>query len=115
MTPSSKVVGDFAQFLVSNKLTKSDVEARADKLDFPNSVVEFFQGYLGQPVGGFPEPLRTQIIRDKPRIEGRPGISMAPYNFEKTRKELQERFGKSITSSVGAFFFVFLLLTCWYL
>ncbi|KAH9817180.1 hypothetical protein DFH28DRAFT_926723 [Melampsora americana] len=90
VTPSSKVVGDFAQFLVSNKLSKADVEARADKLDFPNSVVEFFQGYLGQPVGGFPEPLR---------IEGRPGISMAPYNFDKIRKDLQEKFGKSITST----------------
>ncbi|OAV97047.1 pyruvate carboxylase [Puccinia triticina 1-1 BBBD Race 1] len=99
VTPSSKVVGDFAQFMVTNKLTRADVEERASKLDFPNSVVEFFQGYLGQPVGGFPEPLRTHIIRDKPRIEGRPGMSLPPYNFESTRKELQEKFGKSITST----------------
>ncbi|WAR55591.1 hypothetical protein PtB15_6B333 [Puccinia triticina] len=99
VTPSSKVVGDFAQFMVTNKLKRADVEERASKLDFPNSVVEFFQGYLGQPVGGFPEPLRTHIIRDKPRIEGRPGMSLPPYNFEATRKELQDKFGKSITST----------------
>lgn len=58
---------------------------QAETLDFPNSVIEFFQGYLGQPVGGFPEPLRTKIIRDRPRIDGRPGKSMLPYNFPKVR------------------------------
>ena len=86
VTPSSKVVGDFAQFLVSNKLSRQDVIDQADKLDFPNSVVEFFQGYLGQPVGGFPEPLRSKIIRDKKRIDGRPGKDMPPYEFERVRK-----------------------------
>jgi pyruvate carboxylase len=50
------------------------------------SVVEFFQGYLGQPVGGFPEPLRSKIIRDKKRIDERPGKDMEPYAFEKVRK-----------------------------
>lgn len=49
--------------MVSNKLSKQDVVDRADKLDFPESVVEFFQGHLGQPYGGFPEPLRSKIIR----------------------------------------------------
>lgn len=87
--------------MVTNKLNKKDVEERADKLDFPNSVVEFFQGYLGQPVGGFPEPLRSKIIRDKPRIDGRPGAGLPPYNFEKTRKDLQEKYGKSVTSTVS--------------
>ena len=57
------------------------------------SVVEFFQGYLGQPYGGFPEPLRTQIIRGRPRIEGRPGKDMAPYDFPKVRAELAEKYG----------------------
>lgn len=62
-------------------------------------MVEFFQGYLGQPVGGFPEPLRTQIIRDRPRIEGRPGKGMKPYDFPKVRKELTEKYGSSIAST----------------
>jgi pyruvate carboxylase len=86
VTPSSKVVGDFAQFLVANKLSKQDVLDQADKLDFPSSVVEFFQGYLGQPVGGFPEPLRSKIIRDKERIDGRPGQNMKPYPFAEVRQ-----------------------------
>ncbi len=97
VTPSSKVVGDLAQFLVANKLTYQEVVDKADTLDFPGSVIEYFQGYLGQPTGGFPEPLRTKIIRDKPRIDGRPGADMAPYDFEGTHKKLVEKYGKEIT------------------
>ena len=99
MTPSSKVVGDFAQFMVSNKLSKQDVIDRADKLDFPESVVEFFQGHLGQPYGGFPEPLRSLIIRDRQPIDKRPGLTMAPLNFKKIKAELREKYGKTITDT----------------
>ncbi|KAJ1922187.1 pyruvate carboxylase [Mycoemilia scoparia] len=96
VTPSSKVVGDFAQFLVSNHLTAEQVAKDAQNLSFPKSVIEFFQGYLGQPVGGFPEPLRSNIIKDAPRIDGRPGSSMPPFDFDKLRKELEEKWGHTI-------------------
>ncbi|KIK07732.1 hypothetical protein K443DRAFT_672996 [Laccaria amethystina LaAM-08-1] len=99
VTPSSKVVGDFAQWMTSNSFSKEVVLARAEQLDFPSSVVEFFQGYLGQPVGGFPEPLRTKIIRNKPRIDGRPGATMQPLDFKKIKAELRSKFGKHITDS----------------
>ncbi|KAF8623925.1 hypothetical protein AX17_007253 [Amanita inopinata Kibby_2008] len=99
VTPSSKVVGDFAQWMTSNSFSKKDVLDRAEHLDFPSSVVEFFQGYLGQPVGGFPEPLRTKIIRNKPRIDGRPGITMEPLDFKRIKAELRSKFGKHITDS----------------
>ncbi|GAA6036934.1 hypothetical protein JCM8097_006362 [Rhodosporidiobolus ruineniae] len=98
VTPSSKVVGDFAQFLVANKLTKEEVLEKADTLDFPSSVIEFFQGYLGQPVGGFPEPLRSKIIRGKQRIDERPGKAMDPYPFADARQKLVEKYGSSISS-----------------
>ncbi|KAG8916074.1 pyruvate carboxylase [Tulasnella sp. 417] len=97
VTPSSKVVGDFAQWMTSNNLTAQDVVDRAETLDFPTSVVEFFQGYLGQPVGGFPEPLRSKVIRNKPKIEARPGESMAPLDLRKIKQELRAKFGKHIT------------------
>lgn len=58
VTPSSKVVGDLAQFMVQNKLTADDVLKKAEELSFPKSVVEFLQGAIGEPHGGFPEPLR---------------------------------------------------------
>ncbi|ORZ17242.1 pyruvate carboxylase [Absidia repens] len=96
VTPSSKVVGDMAQFMVSNGLNGDDVIERAGNLSFPTSVVEFFQGYLGQPHGGFPEPLRTNIIRGLPRIDGRPGASLPPLDLVKLKEELTEQYGKSI-------------------
>lgn len=61
VTPSSKIVGDLAQFMVQNNLTQQDVEAQADELSFPQSVVEFLQGYIGIPYGGFPEPFRSKV------------------------------------------------------
>ncbi|KAJ1922086.1 pyruvate carboxylase [Tieghemiomyces parasiticus] len=96
VTPSSKVVGDLAQFIVSNGLTADEVRRQAKSLSFPTSVVEYFQGYLGQPHGGFPEPLRTNIIRDLPRIEGRPGASMAPFDFDQLRTNLIKKYGPGI-------------------
>ena len=60
VTPSSKVVGDLAQFMVQNKLTAKTVEERADDLSFPKSVVQYMQGQMGEAPGGFPEPLRTK-------------------------------------------------------
>ena len=74
VTPTSKVVGDLAQFMVQNKLDERDVLNKAEELDFPSSVVEFMQGYLGQPHGGFPEPLRTKVRTHPPIPEVR-GLS----------------------------------------
>lgn len=62
VTPSSKVVGDLANFMVQNHLTAKEVEEKAEELSFPSSVVEFMQGYIGEPHGGFPEPLRSKVI-----------------------------------------------------
>ena len=53
-----------AQFMVQNKLSAKDVEERAEELSFPVSVVEYFQGLLGEPPGGYPEPLRTKVITE---------------------------------------------------
>jgi len=61
VTPSSKVVGDLAQFMVANKLDKQAVLNQAEDIKLPPSVVEFLQGYIGQPHGGFPEPFRSQV------------------------------------------------------
>ncbi|RLV62369.1 hypothetical protein DV515_00019387, partial [Chloebia gouldiae] len=61
VTPTSKVVGDLAQFMVQNGLSREEAEARADELSFPLSVVEFLQGHIGVPPGGFPEPFRSRV------------------------------------------------------
>ncbi|XP_053133576.1 pyruvate carboxylase, mitochondrial [Hemicordylus capensis] len=91
VTPSSKIVGDLAQFMVQNNLARADVEAQAEELSFPLSVVEFLQGYIGVPYGGFPEPLRSKVLKDLPRIEGRPGASLPPQDFVQLEKELCQK------------------------
>jgi len=99
VTPSSKVVGDLAQFMVANKLDFKEVEEKADKLDFPSSVIEYFQGMLGKPPGGFPEPLRTKVIRDRKRIDGRPGADLPPVDLQKIKKDLSKKYGKAMGST----------------
>ncbi|KAJ3273515.1 pyruvate carboxylase [Terramyces sp. JEL0728] len=95
VTPSSKVVGDFAQFMVSQKLTEQDVYEKAEILSFPQSVLEYYQGFLGQPPFGFPESLRNRILsaRNLPKIEGRPGKSLPPLDFNILRTNLEEKYG----------------------
>ncbi|KAG7757018.1 hypothetical protein KL930_003952 [Ogataea haglerorum] len=98
VTPTSKVVGDLAQFMVSNKLSPKDVERLASELDFPDSVLDFFEGLMGTPYGGFPEPLRTNILAGKRRkLTRRPGLELEPFDLKKIKEELQSRFGNSIT------------------
>ncbi|XP_034234094.1 pyruvate carboxylase, mitochondrial isoform X1 [Thrips palmi] len=91
VTPSSKVVGDLANFMVQNKLTADDVLEKAEELSFPKSVVEFLQGAIGEPYQGYPEPLRSKVLKDMPRVQGRPGASLPPLDFKKLGDELKER------------------------
>ncbi|KAJ3114100.1 pyruvate carboxylase [Phlyctochytrium bullatum] len=95
VTPSSKVVGDLAQFMVSQKLSEQDVIDKAETLSFPSSVVEYFQGYLGIPHYGFPEPLRSRILkgRNLKPVEGRPGATMPPLNLSELKATLEEKYG----------------------
>ena len=93
VTPSSKVVGDMALFMVQNHLTEQDVYARGEELSFPESVVTFFQGDLGQPVGGFPKELQRIILKGRPAFTERPGDLAAPVDFAKVQEELAEKIG----------------------
>jgi pyruvate carboxylase len=95
VTPTSKVVGDMALFMVGNNLTPAEVLQGDRELAFPESVVEFFEGRLGEPPGGFPEALQKRVLRGRQPIQGRPGASLPPADFEKTRAELAQQIGRS--------------------
>lgn len=103
VTPTSKVVGDLAQFMVQNKLDFKGVQEKAKELDFPGSVLEFFEGLMGQPYGGFPEPLRSDVLRDRRKMDKRPGLYLEPYDFAKARKELEEKFGKISETDLASY------------
>lgn len=94
VTPSSKVVGDMALFMVQNNLTEEEVLLNGDKIDFPDSVIELFEGYLGQPVGGFPKHLQKQILKGKSPIKVRPGELLEDIDFGELREELEKEMGE---------------------
>lgn len=98
VTPSSKVVGDMALFMVQNDLTAQNIYERGVAMDFPDSVIEFFQGYLGQPHGGFPKELQALILKDREAITDLPGDLLAPVNFEQLADVLDERLGRTPTN-----------------
>lgn len=107
VTPSSKMVGDFAIFVVQNDLLVFDQDFKAmvdatrrkvleasARLDFPQSVVQYFQGQLGQPPGGFPKDLQNAVLKGQAVVVGNPSDGMSPFDFAKAQAHLQKRMGK---------------------
>jgi pyruvate carboxylase len=98
VTPTSKVVGDMALFMVGNNLTPEQVLEGKRTLAFPESVVEFFEGRLGQPPGGFPPALQQRILGDRPPRAGRPGASLPHADWPGTRRDLEQRLKRPVTN-----------------
>jgi len=94
VTPSSKIVGDMALYMVSNGLSAEDVLKKGDELSFPESVVEFFQGKIGVPSYGFPEPLRSLVLKGRPVVQGRPGEDLPDVDFDAKSEELEKKLGR---------------------
>ncbi|MCI2788522.1 pyruvate carboxylase [Staphylococcus warneri] len=88
VTPSSKVVGDMALFMVQNDLNEEDVINQGHKLEFPESVVSFFKGEIGQPVNGFNAQLQKVILKGQTALENRPGEYLEPVDFEEVKQKL---------------------------
>ena len=90
VTPSSKIVGDMALFMVQNNLTEEDIYNKGAELDFPASVVGFFAGSIGVPYQGFPSKLQKIILKGKSPQMGRPGDTMPPMDFAAVKKHLAD-------------------------
>lgn len=90
VTPSSKAVGDMAIFMVQNGLTPENIYDKAQGIDFPDSIVSFFEGMMGQPYGGFPERLQKLVLKGKKPITCRPGELLPPEDFDAVEKYLKE-------------------------
>ncbi|WP_434287943.1 pyruvate carboxylase [Celeribacter sp. SCSIO 80788] len=92
VTPSSKVVGDMALMMVSQGLTRAQVEDPKSDVAFPDSVIDMMRGNLGQPPGGFPDSIVKKVLgKEKPNLE-RPGLHLAPAHFDELRAELAAKF-----------------------
>ncbi|MER2237039.1 MAG: pyruvate carboxylase [Psychrobacillus sp.] len=98
VTPSSKIVGDMALFMVQNNLDELSVVTRGKKIDFPDSVIEFFEGYIGQPHGGFPEELQKVVLKDREPITVRPGELLEPVDFNAVKELLFNKLERPVNS-----------------
>lgn len=95
VTPSSKVVGDMALFMVSNQLTEQDVYLKGETLSFPDSVKSMFRGDLGQPPGGWPEKLQKLILKDETPYTGKPNENIPACKIEAEFEKFREKFDAS--------------------
>ncbi|HIY17768.1 MAG TPA: pyruvate carboxylase [Candidatus Intestinimonas stercorigallinarum] len=89
VTPSSKMVGDLAIFMVQHDLTPETVVEKGEALAFPDSVVSYFKGMMGQPAWGFPEDLQRVVLKGEKPITCRPGELLEPIDFDAVRRKLQ--------------------------
>ena len=96
VTPSSKVVGDMALMMVSQGLTRADVEDPTKDVAFPDSVIDMMRGNLGQPPGGFPPGILKKALKDEAPILDRPGLHVAPIDLETTRAEVAAKLDEEI-------------------
>lgn len=97
VTPSSKVVGDLAQYMVSNNYSKADILEKGDSISFPESVKSFFKGDLGQPFGGFPERLQKLILKDEKPYTELPNAHLKPVDFEKEMIAFRQKFDNNLS------------------
>jgi len=89
VTPSSKMVGDFAIFMVQNDLTPENIVEKGKHLAYPDSVVSYFSGMMGQPQGGFPKDIQEVVLKGKEAITCRPGEQLPPVNFDEIKGKMK--------------------------
>lgn len=96
VTPSSKVVGDMAQYLISNGYSIEEVLEKGDTISFPQSVISYFKGDLGQPAGGFPKKLQKIVLKNEKAYTDRPNAHLEPIDFDKEFENFKMIFSKGM-------------------
>ena len=95
VTPTSKVVGDLAIFMFKNDLNKDNILTVGKDLSYPESVVEYFKGMIGQPDGGFPEEFQKIVLKGQEPITVRPGTLLESLDLEQIEAYLKSKFDLS--------------------
>lgn len=107
VTPTSKVVGDMALFMVSNHLTAEDISNPALDIDFPESVVSLFKGELGTPAHGFPVALQQKVLKGTAPLHDRPGAIMSAVDLAQQKQGLRNIFGDLIDDQALASYLMY--------
>jgi pyruvate carboxylase len=96
VTPSSKVVGDMAIFLVNHNMRMDQFAALPSdhNLTLPSSVIDMFMGSLGEPDGGWPKRLQKLILRGRKPQRGRPGAHLPKVDLEDTATAVEKKIGR---------------------
>ncbi|TAE76773.1 MAG: pyruvate carboxylase [Verrucomicrobia bacterium] len=95
VTPSSKVVGDMAMFLITRGIKAADVpKLKPGSIDWPESVIDMLAGGLGQPDGGWPADVQAVVLGNKPSTTCRPGELAAPVDLDATRADVSKKLGR---------------------
>ncbi len=89
VTPSSKVVGDFALFMLTHNLTPETILERGRDIQFPDSVVGLFAGEIGYPEGGFPSEIAAVVLKARVPVVGRLAEMLPPVDLELTKREVE--------------------------
>jgi pyruvate carboxylase len=97
VTPSSKVVGDLAMFMVNSNLSKQDVLDKGDTLSFPNSVKGMLKGELGQPEGGWPKDFQKMVLKEEKPFLDLPNAHLTPVDFDQEFETFTRKFSASCT------------------
>jgi len=107
VTPTSKVVGDMALYMVTNELTPADVLSDGREIAFPESVVELFRGNIGQPYGGFPEALQRKVLKGETAITVRPGSVIPPADLPAARAEAEHKLHRRVSDRELASYLIY--------
>ena len=99
VTPTSKVVGDMAIFMVANELQAADVANPDKEVAFPESVISLFKGELGFPPEGFPKALAAKVLKGEQPLAGRAGDFLPPVDLEAKRQELAQAIGRQASDT----------------
>ncbi|WP_018151029.1 pyruvate carboxylase [Leeia oryzae] len=99
VTPTSKVVGDMAIFMVANEITPEDVQNPNRELVFPESVISLFKGELGFPQDGFPKDLQARILRGAKPLQGRPGETLPSVDLAQAKAELEKSIHRQVSDT----------------
>ncbi len=107
VTPTSKVVGDMALFMVANDLTPEDVTNPEREVAFPESVISLFRGELGFPPDGFPKELECKVLKGEAPMQGRPGANIPPVDLQTARAEAEKAVGRTISEQEFASYLMY--------
>ncbi len=107
VTPSSKVVGDMALMMVSQNLTRADVEDPKKDISFPDSVVSMMRGELGFPPNGWPEGIQAKVLKGEKPLEGRVGATMKNADLAEERLDIETELGRKVSDTEFASYLMY--------